>query len=89
MDYQQYMQKRKTILKNAEKTTIIKNKSQNMHSIHVCALCGQILSKYLVRSHHYQSIRKYYHYTFADNQLSGSICYNSQTCYQYLKSKRK
>lgn len=88
MDYNSYLQKRKTILKDVDKCSVYNNRSENVNNIRVCALCGRMLTAYVPRSNSYVAIYKHYHYSYWHGQLVGNLCYNPKTCYKRIVDKR-
>ena len=88
MTYDEYVKKRKTILKDVDKCSVYNNHSENVKNIRVCALCGRILTAYVPRSNSYVAIYKHYHYSYWHGQLVGNLCYNPKTCYKRIVDKR-
>lgn len=87
MDYKLVISKRKSILSDVERNTVILNHSNNVKNMHVCSLCGRSLSTYVPRTNAYVSTCKHYHFIYFDGQLSGNLCYNPHSCYERLKDK--
>ena len=88
MDYKEMMRKRKIIMDNSDNHKILTKKKGNPRSMHVCALCGQPLTKYVSRTDNYIVLRKHYTYTYYNN-LHGSLCYDARACYNYRKRKEE
>lgn len=85
MKYQDYLVKRKTILKGCSNKRVVKRHSKAGEP-RLCALCGQSLTLYQSHTGTYLTTVKHYHYKYL-NYLNGSLCFNPKTCYQHLTNQ--
>ena len=84
LKYADIIRKRKIILADADKHKVYTNHSNSVRNVRVCAICGRQLTTYVPRSDSYITICKHYYYTYWNNQLCGSFCYDPHSCYRRL-----
>ena len=86
MTYEEYAKKRKTIFEDSDNHKIITKKDRPT-SLHVCALCGQLLTQYVPRASSYVALKRHYTYTYYNGVFHGSLCYNAKTCYRHIERR--
>lgn len=80
--------KRRKAIMSENNTKLIKRKQANLYGMHICAVCGQPLSKYSVQRGRYVSTCRHLRFT-GDTVIKGCLCLTPQECYRHLIDKLK